>query len=330
MKALPLPVRAELRGLPKDLAKEVAAHLLAAQEWLDDDPERALRHANAARRRASRLPVVREAVAEAAYAAEEFSTALTEYRAVQRMTGDPNFWPVIADCERAVGRQDQALRTIRDAHSLELEPTQRVELVLVEAGLRDDMGHRDEAMRLLRDAIGRHEGSHESRARLRYAYANFLEEKGETESAAKWFTAAAGFDSQRELDTRDRLIALGVDVGEEDFDENDDMLIEDDDRPEAEPQDVMDEAGDGDAQPDESGSSGVEDQDAVAHVGGDVAKPGGAEAAEPEAGRGLPEESEIDGVDDQDQGSDVEEVASDKPADGTTDTDPLPEPDSRD
>lgn len=225
-----MPVRAELRGLPKELAKVVMAHLVAAQEWLEEDPELALRHAQAARRRAARLPVVREATAEAAYAAGEFSTALTEYRAVQRITGDDNYWPVIADCERAIGRQEQALRTIQEAHEANLEPTQRVELTLVEAGLRNDMGQRDEALRLLREAIGRREGSHESQARLRYAYADFLETQGDTEGAGQWFGAAAGLDSDKALDTRERLEALGVDVGEEDPDDNDDLVIEEDDR----------------------------------------------------------------------------------------------------
>ena len=234
LKALPLPVRAELRGLPKELATVVMAHLVAAQEWLDDDPQLALRHAQAARRRAARLPVVREATAEAAYAAEDFPTALTEYRAVQRLTGSDDYWPVIADCERAIGRRDQALRTIQAAHGKSLEPTQKVELTLVEAGLRDDMGQRDEALRILREAIGRREGSHESQARLRYAYANFLEENGDTEGARQWFAAAASLDTAKTLDTRDRLEALGIDVGEEDPDESDDLLIEEDDRPEPE------------------------------------------------------------------------------------------------
>lgn len=224
-------MRAELRGLPKELAKVVTAHLVAAQEWLEDDPALALRHAQAARRRAARLPVVREATAEAAYAAEDFSTALTEYRAVQRITGNDDYWPVIADCERAIGRHDQALRTIQSAHDKKLDPTQRVELTLVEAGLRNDMGQRDEALRILREAIGRRDGSHESQARLRYAYANFLEDSGDTEGAAQWFTAAAGLDAEKSLDTRDRLQALGVDVGDEDPDEDDDLLIEEDDRP---------------------------------------------------------------------------------------------------
>ena len=42
---------------------------------------------SARQRRAGRLPIVREAVGEAAYAAGEFALALSEFRAVRRMTG---------------------------------------------------------------------------------------------------------------------------------------------------------------------------------------------------------------------------------------------------
>ena len=57
-------VRAELRGLPKELEAIVAGHLVAAGELIDTDPELAYAHAEAARRRAARLPIVREAAAE--------------------------------------------------------------------------------------------------------------------------------------------------------------------------------------------------------------------------------------------------------------------------
>ena len=57
-------VRAELRSLPKDLAEIVAGHLVVAGQLVDEDPELAYAHAEAARRRAARLPIVREAAAE--------------------------------------------------------------------------------------------------------------------------------------------------------------------------------------------------------------------------------------------------------------------------
>ena len=53
LRALHRSVRAELRGLPKELAEIVAAHLVAAGQLIDDDPELAYAHAEAARRRAA-------------------------------------------------------------------------------------------------------------------------------------------------------------------------------------------------------------------------------------------------------------------------------------
>ena len=54
-------VTAQLKGLPEKLASRVARHLAAAGLFLDQDPELAYRHALAARARAPRLAVVREA-----------------------------------------------------------------------------------------------------------------------------------------------------------------------------------------------------------------------------------------------------------------------------
>ncbi len=108
-------VRAELRGLPKELEEIVAGHLVAAGELIDTDPQLAYAHAEAARRRAARLPVVREAAAETAYAAGEYAAALSEYRALRRMTGAPDYLPVMADCERALGNPQRALTLAREA-----------------------------------------------------------------------------------------------------------------------------------------------------------------------------------------------------------------------
>ena len=75
---------------------------------------RALAHARAARARASRLAVVREAVGVAAYHAQEWTEALTELRTARRISGDPRNLPIMADCERALGRPTQAVRMLSD------------------------------------------------------------------------------------------------------------------------------------------------------------------------------------------------------------------------
>jgi hypothetical protein len=75
-----------------------------AGQLIDSDPELAYAHAEAARRRAARLPITREAAGETAYAAGNFGTALNEFRALRRMTGRDDYLAAMADCERALGR----------------------------------------------------------------------------------------------------------------------------------------------------------------------------------------------------------------------------------
>ena len=146
-------MKAELRGLPKDLAEVVAGHLVTAGMLIDEDPELAYRHAEAARRRAARLPVVREAAAETAYAAGHWDVALSEFRALRRMTGADDYLPVMADCERALGRPQAALKIAKEARRKSLEPALAVEMLIVESGARNDLGQQPEARRVLHQAI---------------------------------------------------------------------------------------------------------------------------------------------------------------------------------
>jgi tetratricopeptide (TPR) repeat protein len=203
---LPRPVKAELRGLPKELADRVGGHLWAAGNAVDEYPELALAHAKAARRHAARLPLVREAVAETAYAAGEYTEALAEYRALYRMTGDSAYLPVIADCQRALGKPKEAIDLLKDAQID--DPTQRIEAALVEAGARSDLGHHDEALLVLKQAILGTATDRPGVARLRYAYADLLLTLGEVKGAKEWFASAAAVDDDDELDVDDRLAEL--------------------------------------------------------------------------------------------------------------------------
>ncbi len=114
---------AQLRSLPEKLGQRVARHLAAAGAIIDEDPKTAYQHTLAARARASRLAVVREAVGEAAYAAGEYSEALTELRAARRMNGAQDYLAVMADCERALGRPDRALDLVRKVSARGTCPT---------------------------------------------------------------------------------------------------------------------------------------------------------------------------------------------------------------
>ncbi len=210
LRDLPRGVRAELRGLTQELAEIVGAHLLKAGELISTDPKLAYAHAEAARRRAARLSVTREAAGETAYAAGEYQVALHEFRALRRMNGGTEFVAAMADCERALGRPEKALKLVREGLDAGPDFGQRVELRLVEAGARIDLGQPAEALRLLKHEIeasaGR--GSRGARARLRYGYADLLETGGDSASAERWFAAAAALDEDAETDAADRLSAL--------------------------------------------------------------------------------------------------------------------------
>ncbi|MFT3877775.1 MAG: hypothetical protein QM708_15340 [Propioniciclava sp.] len=231
LRDLPRPVRAELRGLTQELAEIVGAHLLKAGELIGTDPQLAYAHAEAARRRAARLSVTREAAGEAAYAAGEYQIALHEFRALRRMNGGTEFVAAMADCERALGRPDKALKLVREGLDAKPDFNQRVELRLVEAGARTDLGQVAEALRLLKHEIeasaGR--GSRGARARLRYGYADLLETTGDAANAERWFAAAAALDEDGETDAGERVAALQGLVLEVDEDAlvGDDPVIED-------------------------------------------------------------------------------------------------------
>jgi tetratricopeptide (TPR) repeat protein len=210
-RSLHVAVRAELRSLPKDLAEIVAAHLVVAGQLVDDDPELAYAHAEAARRRAARLPIVREAAAETAYAAGLYDVALTEFRALRRMTGTPDYLPVMADCERALGRPHNALKLAREADRAGLDPALRIEMIIVEAGARRDLGQDHESRRILERAIAQarpEDVAPRAVARLRYAYADALLADGQEPEARQWFASAAKLDHDQETDAQQRIDEL--------------------------------------------------------------------------------------------------------------------------
>lgn len=206
--ALDTDVRRDLRGLQKDTADSVARHLVAAGSLVEEDPALALEHARYARRRASRIAVVREAAGIAAYHAGEWSEALAELRAARRMGGGPVHLPVMADIERALGRPERAVDIARGAEAAELDTAGRIELAIVGAGARRDLGELDAAVVGLQipelDPKRREPWS----GRLFYAYADNLLAAGRESDAVEWFVHAADADVDGETDAVGRLAAL--------------------------------------------------------------------------------------------------------------------------
>jgi tetratricopeptide (TPR) repeat protein len=200
--------RQQLRSLPDRLATRIARHLVAAGRVVESDPESAYQHTLAARARATRLAVVREACGEAAYLAGHFPEALTELRAARRMNGAPDFLPVMADCERALGRPERALALARDPAVEKLDPASRVEMLIVAAGARRDMDQPDMAVRML-EVKDLNSHSHAPWvARLRYAYADALLASGRRSDALEWFHRVVAVDSEHLTDADERLVEL--------------------------------------------------------------------------------------------------------------------------
>ena len=197
-----------MRSLSKPNAEAVAKHLVTAGQLLDSDPQQALAHARAARARAARIAAVREAVGIAAYHAEEWAEALTELRTARRMSGDPRSLPLIADCERALGRPERAARLLSDPDVRRLDGETRAELLIVVAGARRDAGQLDAALSILARGGLDQDRPRPGAARLWYAYADALAAAGRTEEAATWFAASAAMDPEGELDSAERAAAL--------------------------------------------------------------------------------------------------------------------------
>ncbi|QIX27535.1 tetratricopeptide repeat protein [Nocardioides sp. JQ2195] len=207
-KELDRSVSAQLRGLPEKLALRVARHLAAAGLLIESDPETAYKHTLAARARASRLAVVREACGEAAYAAGEYTEALSELRAAKRMNGATAYLPIMADCERALGRPERALALAKSPSVANFSPEAKAEMTIVEAGARRDMGEFDAALRTLEYAPLNSNTRAPWVVRLRYTYADTLLAAGRTEDALEWFHRTEAIDGDELTDAGARALEI--------------------------------------------------------------------------------------------------------------------------
>lgn len=207
-KELDRSVAQQLRGLPEKLAARVARHLVAAGQLIEDDPRTAYEHTLAARARAARIAVVREACGEAAYHAGEFAEALSELRAAKRMNGSPEYLAVMADCERALGRPEKALALVRNPAVRDFPDELKAEVTIVEAGARRDLGELDAALRTLEHAPLRSQSRTDWVARLRYAYADTLLAAGRRDEAIEWFHRTVAVDGNQVTDAQERLAEL--------------------------------------------------------------------------------------------------------------------------
>ncbi len=237
-------VRDELQSLSRPVAERVARHLVAAGQLVVEEPEKALAHADAARRLAPRIAAVREAVGLAAYHAGQWQTAIAELRAYHRMTGRQTHLAVLADCERALGRPERAVDLYRTTDLAQLAADEATELLIVTAGARRDLGQHAAAVAMLQVSQLTSAPEAAWAARLRYAYADALLAAGRREEAREWFARAADVDEELTTDAAERLFEL------------DGVVLED----------TAPESDDTDEVPDEAGADGADGVDATVEV----------------------------------------------------------------
>ena len=174
--------RRELRALGKVNAEKVSRHLVMTQRLLSTDPELAYQHARYAASHAGRVAVVRESAGIAAYLAGHYAEALREIRAARRLSGFDR--AIEADCERALGRLQQALKVAKEADPHQLDDLEEAELAMVVSGVRHEMGQDDLGLVVIEEAIMMFRGDRETLRRLHSVRADRLEELGRQEEAA--------------------------------------------------------------------------------------------------------------------------------------------------
>ncbi|KOV06241.1 tetratricopeptide TPR_4 [Streptomyces sp. XY511] len=229
-------------SLPKGLAEEVSKNLVMVARLIDEDPEQAYAYSRIALRLASRVAAVREAAGFAAYATQKYSEALAEFRAAKRMTGSVELWPVMADCERGLGRPERALAMAGEPEVQKLDKAGQVEMRLVAAGARRDQGQLEAAIVTLQSPELASNAVQPWTARLRYAYADALLAAGREDEAREWFGKALEADKDGATDASDRLAELdGVEFVDAAIDPSDDEdrdgtenLVDDEDEDEDE------------------------------------------------------------------------------------------------
>ncbi|MGJ9403998.1 hypothetical protein ACHAAJ_12055, partial [Arthrobacter sp. KK5.5] len=296
-KELDRVTKAELRYLDEKNLDWVSKHLVMAGRLIDLDAELAHEHALAASRRGGRVAVVREAVGLTAYASGQYADALREFRTYRRISGSNIHLPIMADCERGLGKPEKALETAHSEEASALDAPARVEMAIVASGAQTDLGNREQALAELQIPELDINRAFSFSPRLFAVYADALEALGKNDEAVLW---------RRQVVVAENALGVGEFAEPEIMD-----LVDEDDEPiERKPRvkDVLD----GDAE-----VAGVDAEDGLTSTDGvDL----GAEAvAEPEDEAGESDADVATGNDGSD-GAVAEAVSEDVNADAESET----------
>ncbi|UQN31009.1 hypothetical protein [Brachybacterium kimchii] len=258
----------ELRSLRKETAERTSRHLVAAIAALDeDDLPLALAHAQFAASIGGRVGITREIYGIAAYRSEEFRTAAREFRTAMRISGRVDLLPMLADCERGIGRPERALEIAASDDASTLDVSGTIELMIVVAGAYADTGDIETALGTLDIPALRSKVDGRWQVRLWVAYADLLERAGRGDEAHRWLTLAADADTDHETDAAERLGRPVPEPEVEDlpWDDSEELSVLDafDDSEDVEESDDSEEQEDGASESDATGEDDPSEADAA-------------------------------------------------------------------
>ncbi len=203
-------VAAELRdlGTPRQVARLESGLAEATRAYERDRYREALALLRELARAAPAVPAVRELHGLALYRLGRWSQALRELSAFAELTGSFDQHPVIADCERALGRHDRVELVFAELRRAGVASDVLAEGRLVMAGSLADRGRLAEAIALLEPAAGRRVrrplGRH---VRQWYALGDLYERSGDLPRARELFRRVVEADAELS-DAAERVAGL--------------------------------------------------------------------------------------------------------------------------
>ena len=207
---LPLEVRDELRRVVgPDRSAGLERRLgIATRAYERDRYREALAELRVLARLAPEVAAVRELYGLTLYRLGRWREAVRELRAFHDLTGSFDQHPVIADCERALGRDKAVLAALgRSCDRPGVDREVLVEGRLVMAGMMADRGDLEGAIALF--GPGGKSLRHPDTCHLRqwYALGDLYERAGDLPRARELFARVASFEPEL-FDVQDRLATL--------------------------------------------------------------------------------------------------------------------------
>lgn len=127
--------------------------------------------------------MVRESAGIAAYLSGHYQEALRDIRAARRLSGLDLHRAIEADCERALGNLDRALKAAQGRTLPSSTIGREAEIAMVVSGVRHEMGQTELGLVVIEEAILMFRGDRETLRRLHSVRADRLEELGRVEEA---------------------------------------------------------------------------------------------------------------------------------------------------